>query len=134
MKAMRMMLGDWVNPLNKAIQGPCRVLNLGDDVALIGNGPKEWIATTAELEEIPITEDFLKKNGFKLFGDNIWQFQERPFYVWYNTKEHELGVEIEANDYMEEVGTKLCLDIYFNSVHELQHALKMFEIEKDIRP
>ena len=118
MECTYLMLNDWV--LDTYTGKPMRVQVVKNTV---GKG----------LEPIPITEDFLKKNGFEFSGDNIWQFQERPFYVWYNTKEHELGVEIEVNNYMEEVGAKLCLDIYFNSVHELQHALKMFEIEKDIR-
>lgn len=131
MKASELMIGDWINPLNRAIQRPCRVINLGNDVALVAKGTKEWIAETSELEGIPITAEILEKNGFEDVGDGIVQFFERPYYVWFVPAQYELGIE-EGITTTEEIGTKIVLNMPCLYVHELQHALKLCGIEKEI--
>lgn len=90
--------------------------------------------TIDNFEPIPITPEILEKNGFVIkkkwaqmgnFGNNpliMWHFEDEP--LLHNFK-HEL--EIHQND-----TGKVHIRIPCEYVHQLQHALKLVNIEKEI--
>ena len=126
MKANELMLGDWVvyegdvdyiNPIKiegmDVATGMC-VTTDRDDVGFDGVWP------------IPLTKEILEKNGF-VRETNIGMVLNHDDYdIIYDTFEHELRI-LEYK--------KMILDIeYFGdcSVHELQHALRLCNIDKEI--
>ena len=74
------------------------------------------------IEPIRITEEILKKNGMDgLYGD-IWPVDEYP-HIELTSKGDEISWTINFNEY----------DIMpFEYVHELQHALRLCDIDKQI--
>ena len=127
MKASELMFGDWVN-LSKGNWSENRQVGLVDI---------EMIAESVYLAKpIPITPEILEKNGIKLeeVGDNgistpptwrnrfekwVLRTQWKDTFIWYDRTAkywhlHDMGA------------AKL---LY---VHELQHALRLCQIEKEI--
>lgn len=129
MKANELMIGDWV--LVKLTQKPTVITNIGgDSVYTEAAFPLRF----DEIEPIPLTAEILEKNGFVIkkkwaqignFGDSpliMWHFVDDP--VLKNYK-HEL--ELHQND-----TGKVHVHIPCEYVHELQHALRMCGITKEI--
>lgn len=127
MKASELMVGDWVN-LSKGNWSENRQVELIDI---------EMIAESVYLADpIPITQEILEKNGIKLeeVGDNgistpptwrnrfekwVLRTQWKDTFIWYDRTAkywhlHDMGA------------AKL---LY---VHELQHALRLCGIEKEM--
>ena len=87
---------------------------------------------------IPITPEILEKNGFKKLGFDGWEFD-------YETEGGCLIYEVLWRcDYPKEYHTHLTIKSYYpdfgsfksfriDSVHELQHALRLCGIKKEIK-
>lgn len=147
MKATELMLGDWV----KCTDPRCE----GHQVDLIDNGNEE-VGLDGEIDNfeniipIPITPEILEKNGIKLFStythpyrDGEWEegeleeaMKHYPMYV-YQTLNPNITFVIRPN----EQELKVCSSNYKTRVekkeevifvHELQHALLICGIEKDV--
>lgn len=84
---------------------------------------------------IPLTVEILEKNGFGVRNKYIWE--QRDNYCCVKVKfAHKIGIEGETFD---EPPIMLQIDTYKNSlniiveyVHELQHALRICGIKKEI--
>lgn len=86
-----------------------------------------------ELNPIPLTAEILERNGFKDIGDNIYQLEEKQFWFWVDFMNHQYGCEFDTSTYEYE-SSEHRLKLYgLPSVHELQHALKLCGIEKNIQ-
>lgn len=111
MKASELMVGDWVN-LSKGNWSENRQVELIDI---------EMIAESVYLAEpIPLTEEILEKNGFK---DGQY-FAELYIQGWHVISDaRNLCMECERGWHM---------NIPCRCVHELQHALRLCQIEKEI--
>lgn len=131
MKANELMLGDLVLLFGET---PARVDAIGDIEVYVYEEKRgeDWHVGCEHIKPIPITPEILEKNGFAPVGDGIMQEKVQRFYVWYDTGKNELGIEIGENTYEEEIGTRIILNININSVHDLQHALRLCGIEKEI--
>lgn len=135
MKATDLMIGDWV--YSTFSDTPCRVLsigisNYGFGVVIVDNvgGAKD----VASITPIPLTPEILEKNGFIIkkkwaqrgsFGDNpliIWHLDDDPVTCDYR---HELEIHDNAT-------AKIHVRVPCEYVHELQHALRLCEIKKEI--
>ena len=136
MKSSDLMVGDWV--MSRRYIGPSRVfatyLNTSDDrfAVIITNEAEDGSATAGhtmnELTPIPLTKEILEKNGF--------EHEDTVGYV-YDDYATSNKVIVDMWD-----GTIKILhnyDIAFSrtywravNVHELQHVLRLFEIEKEI--
>ena len=129
-RAEELMLGDWVMSIHPAVPRPIKVTEVGGkDI-----GYKNGILHISFIEPIPITKEILEKNGFVIkkkwaqmgnFGDSpliMWHFEDEPILRDF---EHEL--EIHQND-----TGKVHIRILCEYVHELQNALKMCGITKEI--
>lgn len=126
MKANELMIDDWVlhegEPYQIRQLGIYGVDRDGEDYPAVCVGKPKGVGLIAErneIEPIPLTAEILEKNGF---SDKY--------------AEDDLSY---ATDYCGDViGVHICGkggimdEMYFNYVHELQHALKLCRIDKTI--
>ena len=121
MIATDLMIGDWVKP-------SC----WNEQVLLVGEGRvtvKSDSYTEDEIKPIPLTEEILESNGFvrddkheySMTGSNYNYLKVRCYADTY----FEIG-----NAFDEEGELQAFADIQY--VHELQHALKLCGIDKNI--
>lgn len=157
MKAEELMIGDWVLAEGKSVQvtnisvlggDVIRVINpfMSYDIAYASNiiALSKGAKDINKIEPIPITEETLKKNGFKndviaqkaiiaegasnfsvilISEDNRITLNNIDEYINSFNKWH---VHIDTED----MRTMCTLEITY--VHELQHLLKLCKIEKEI--
>lgn len=132
MEATDLMLNDFVKHDNKI----CRVRSIEGVMILLSFEGGEKLTAEDNIEPIPLTKEILEKNGIKLLevGDNgvatpardrnrfeKWEIhtQRKDTYLWYD---------------------RLCKYWHLHNmdgarlhfVHDLQHALKLCEIDKTI--
>lgn len=128
MKAEDLMIGDWVqvpsedNPLFLQVLGICPFLS-GEYYAytnpIIDRQPL-WIKI---LEPIPLTPDLLEKNGIHQSDTGEFFDEDINSHLEISVKDGCVYWTININEY----------DIIpLRYVHELQHALKLCGIEKEI--
>ena len=133
MKVNELMIGDWVK---HSITG-----QKGKVYRICGN---EYIAfidgdTQSELvEPIPLTPEILEKNGF---NDTSFEANHKYKYV-IHTNEYQLGYYPKTNSfnvYKKGIDPFYTKDVFccgfqniVKYVHELQHALKLCGIDKEI--
>lgn len=149
MKENELMVGDWVygctdpySPDEEQKKFPVKVIriDIDGDIYTMGKSPSddpydyEWW----NIEPIPITPEILEKNGFKKLGFDGWEFD-------YVTEGGCLIYEVLWRcDYPKEYHTHLTIKSYspdfgsfksfrIDSVHELQHALRICGIKKEIK-
>lgn len=131
MKANELMVGDWVMPLKKLKGIPGKVITIegGTDICWIDSKYYSCLFLCRDFEGIPLTPEILEKNGFEKDdgGEECWGCDAGwviPGEYDECGKEKSWQVEIlgEPNSFS---GT-----IHF--VHELQHALRLCGIEKEI--
>lgn len=111
MKPEEMMLGDWISFDGEPVK-----------VQQVVSGINEL-----DYEPIPLTAEILEKNGFgDSFATNEKIFECEDFEIWIDFKEQGYWVCIKNK----------VSDLYFEGnkmyVHELQHALKLCGIDKEI--
>ncbi len=129
MKAEDLMIGDWVS-FRSAF------LDRVDGIAIGGHSVHlehdRW-QPVSDLKPIPITPEILKKNGFSL--DEFGEWYEREVLVkernhWVNVAFRNDGVAVYDLDIL--TGGKSSICVHKNYVHELQHALRLCGIDKEI--
>lgn len=130
MKANELMIDDWV--YNKNIDKPMQVYPMMFS-QMFRRTPD---ATTEDYNifPIPLTPEILEKNGFviKKKWAQLGNFGDSPLIMWHFEDDAVLGdfkheLEIHQND-----TGKVHVHIPCEYVHELQHALKLCGIEKEI--
>ena len=154
MEALDLMLKDWV--FSKSISKPCQVIGIDPREGL---GPREGYTFTltspdnttlyvhaVSVEPITITPEILLKNGFK-FVDGT-QHSTSSRYVWMEDGKRD-GFIIEVTPYNPPVnGVKFLVRIDTESsheggvniihscdieyIHQLQHAIRLCKIKKEI--
>ncbi len=137
MKENEVMIGDWFRFRytidGKEIVHTFRISRIEDELGdyyVWGDGFGR-MCYPRRLEPIPITPEILEKNGFTNVGDKVWQWEEKPFWVWWEEETHHLGIEIDDSSYDEEK-SKTIMIIVQNYAHELQHAIRLAGIDKEI--
>lgn len=118
MNANELMIGDWMRCTDPK---PFRIEQI-DGIEELVYGDDGFFVDTADLQPIPLTVEILEKNGWKkedVFGSLIK-------YSFIGPIDIETGGEMFrlSNNYF------FCSRIHY--VHELQHALRMCGVEKDI--
>ena len=117
-----LMLGDWVLCDSK----PYRISQIGD-ILCLENDEKSWLAYPEEVSPIPLTSEFLEKSGF-ICRSGLWVVPE--------VKRLDLGLFGVGID--DGCGVGFCvmpegeITYFCNFVHELQHALRLCGIEKEV--
>ena len=126
MKATELMVGDWVMPLKKKLKGiPGKVTTIdgGTGVCWIDSEDYSYLVPCSDVERIPLTPEILEKNGLTLsFNGNFFpedkhyvlEISVEDGYIFWTINGHEYGL------------------MPLRYVHELQHALNLCGIEKEI--
>lgn len=134
MKATDLMIGDWVyNTHNRQNE---RIEEIGSGLVMLSyNDLYEY----DEIEPIPLTKDILIRNGFSSLTDEMFSACETETYSNQELKIYLSHIGCEYNPvqlvvYMgyepqERVVLRMMPCQY---VHELQHALRLCKIEKEI--
>ena len=129
MKASELMIGDWVMvcPWDETPWKPKKITDINfhswegvdfcDDVGVEG-----WDELSLDqIKPIPLTKEILEKNGF--VKDDTWD-------EWVHFTN---GIIIDFTLLVDEDGFRLDIpNARINYVHELQHALKLCGINKEI--
>lgn len=148
MKANELMIGDWVygctDPYDKDEEQkkyPVKVIkiDIDGDTWTIGNNPftepyeDEWW----NIEPIPLTPEILEKNGFVNISNHTLK-GGNTFRLDIEQRGYDYCVTIKPRDYFklqsyDDRWYTLCeMEFGCNYVHELQHALRLCGIEKEI--
>lgn len=126
MRAEDLMIGDWY-----AFRGhPYKCT--ASDIASIAEC--EEIGAPTDISEIPLTDEILEKNKMREFehrnpgqGDNLikkWWHKDGSYYV---------SLYSVGDKYTYTVGDSITRVCRIRYVHELQHALRLCGIEKEIQ-
>lgn len=138
MKATDLMIGDWVlyDGEPNIITEVFEIIHGEAIVCFAGNN---YMANIDEIKPIPITSEILKKNGFSSLTDEMFAACETETYSNQELKIYLSHIGCEYNPvqlvvYMgyepqERVVLRMMPCLY---VHELQHALRLCKIEKEI--
>lgn len=129
MKATELMIGDWVcctDPTPFKIEA-ITIIDFPEYV--IGNDGFD--VEISDLQPIPLTAEILNKNFPKSCDNDYWVDGDFPI-IGYSIPCHTDGycpyVEVSIYD----PARVMEFELYLNYVHELQHALKLCGIEKEI--
>jgi len=132
MKANELMCGDWVLYKGK----PIKIIGTDDSQNIIyyynEEDYTEYPIYASNIESIPLTPEILEKNGFTSKED---QYNHKKYFLLgkneynYDVYLDRLTILLVEEEYEPATYAYTC-DV--NYVHELQHALKLYGIEKEI--
>ena len=138
MKAEELMIGDYIK---HGFGGIGKVTELSKGIVTVydkglddGEGNCEVNFAENEIQPIPLTPEILEKNGFviKKKWAQIGNFGDSPLIMWHfedNATLHDFKHELEIHQ--NDTG-KVHITIPCEYVHELQHALRLCSIDKEI--
>lgn len=115
-------VGDWVEWIGERCKVDLPLLN-----TVFPHAKMYPAYTSATLQPIPITPDILEKNGFRKNGKysewNIGEWNENPF----------IGVSLDRQSArVRHFDNDIFIEDKVLFVHQLQHALRLAGIEKEI--
>ena len=145
MKAKELMIGDWVKIKTYGVSDKyerteayiyVKIAKICSCLITVeyNNEINEpyCICKNTDIEPIQLTSEILEKNGFENIGDDTYQLEEKPCWFWVDFFRHTYGCEYDTSTYEYE-DDEHRLKLYgIPSVHELQHALRLCGIEKEI--
>lgn len=130
-QAKDLMIGDWVSQceLNVPVKVQSIMRHYGDENVYFYHDAREYISNVSKLNPIPLTEEILEKNGFGFIDTSNDEYSS-VWTGWWILDGLELGccdnskfpVFFNISD----------TNVKVNYVHELQHALRLCGIEKEI--
>ena len=137
-KISELSIGDWVfidNTMDKSIG---KIARIHYDSALVDCGEGHYLGGyISQIEPILLTPEILEKNGFDAPKAKVWN----DSWYWSNRKDVALELRESFGLWYMEIVTKeqrsglqsnRKLGIGFNYVHQLQHALRLAGVEKEI--
>lgn len=130
MKANELMIGDWVN---STIEGKGKVTRIERDgfIAITyGNMPNAVVCKSYDLIPIPLTTEILQANGFDCSDEEVvrYNFTDGDYQGHFSLRRMYSGNTPKGWSFF--AFNVLTIIDY---VHELQHALKLCGIDKDIQ-
>lgn len=128
-KIEQLSVGDWVaykgNPVNIWVLG---VTPYGFAMEVLSHDQtRKFTIRLEDAEPIPLTPEILEKNGFRKNGEynewNIGEWNERPF----------IGISLDRQSMrVKHLGSDIFVENKVVCVHQLQHALRLAGVEKEI--
>lgn len=121
LKITDLSIGDWVDIYGKVFR--VRKISKLDFSGLITLYGASMPYGLGVISPIPITPQILEKNGFKAneHSDKVYEYNENDSLVQYFFVNHKLCIR-NSN----------AIDVEIHSVHQLQHALRLVGIGKNI--
>lgn len=143
MRIEDLMVGDWVICTYPSINKPVKVMEIktvSDEElkAVINNDGIRLVFRRTYIDPIPLTPEILEKNGFEKLDFSHFQIGDRRLVLdadgrWDGPLSwHWVVTEMDTNA----KGQPVVLDYYvatINYVHQLQHALRLCGITKEIQ-
>ena len=127
MKSNELMISDWVmhtDPINNGEKVQVKEIH-GDGYITVDG------AITKRFEPIPLTAEILEKNGFVEFMPHNWQIVIDNIMIEIRESEHNMAIWLDWEEH--DTGTYASYILPSpNYVHELQHALRLCNIDKEI--
>ena len=132
MKANELMIGDWAFCTYPSINKPVRVAEIrtvsDNELKIVVYDDIRLVLNETYMDPIPLTPEILEKNGFE------WNRYKTSLnltcgtiHIGYGFYKDCLSVSDWADD-----GTAQIVSVECKYVHQLQHALRLCEIEKEI--
>ena len=137
MKPVELSIGDWVNVLNYHWDGSPKTAQVDGITKKHGTYYLQFgSALSAEIdmcEPIPITPEILEKNGWKVKKRFVQygKFGCGLLMLW-NTEDNKILRNLHKLDINDFSDKGFRVRIECNYVHQLQHALRLCGIEKEI--
>ena len=145
MKANELMAGDWVLiKRTPSCEYPYKICSI-NNYSILGEEYADWIEVEAgeeinleEIKPIPLTAEILEKNGWKKEFDKksymtFYNLEDEKYWLMWCISEHTLDIQRQNKTLLDQYN--LCAEravIACEYVHELQHALKLCGIDKEI--
>lgn len=141
MKVNELMIGDWVECVDathkKKVYAQVGAIEVGQTCILVEKECCNWFLDITFLNPIPLTPEILEKNGFKFQSACICDNKDAWIWEWPSDKEYELPHCFMLMSHHNKkkypyfwIYAPNNPDIKY--VHELQHALRLCGIEKEI--
>ena len=141
MECKELMIGDWIIFHNSGYASDntiwredriCQIDGIGGDVRvkwIEEDGTKEdWPhVSTTDLSPIPLTPEILEKNGFVKILKKVYEFCTDDYRILWPTDNNNT---LAVNSYFAKYGILSKQNIDY--VHQLQQALRVCEIDKEI--
>jgi len=129
MKANELMVGDWV--YSAFTEHPCKVEGIEwieSGYAFVKVSGVDGYKCIESLSPIPLTQEILEKNRFV----NVENTQTST--IMYSFRDSLFRIEVYDFNHItiDSYYTDSSCDIFISSIHELQHALRLCGIEKEI--
>lgn len=140
MKASELAIGDWVCAAGPVINGeerltpPMRVVSIGETWVHLLIDPEHGDPDEEDLDDIrpvPLTSEILLANGWSIFKEDRLRLRMRD-------EDGRLGAYVDAECWKKGVVficiCTYCVDMRMPTlyVHQLQHALRLVGIKKEI--
>lgn len=113
LKISDLSVGDWVK-----IQGEIRKIDY-----LYGNNNVCDVPIDL-VEPIPITPEILEKNGFEVYDDTARLKLDRPYALWLFKVQEGWDLHLPSREQH--------INLRIEHIHQLQHALRLAGVEKEI--
>ena len=125
LKISDLSVGDWVRYRDREWE-VCSIYQFTEEVGLFRKD-SQICESIEDIESIPITAEILEKNGFVKNGEyNEWStgnWEDIPF----------IGISLSRPSMrIKNLGTDIFLDNKVVYVHDLQHALRLAGVDKEI--
>ena len=131
MKANELMLGDWLQHASGKYFQITRLDMWGDGSIHFACGHPHLWEYNNKFIPIPLTPKILEKNGFVEFIPHNWQIVIDNIMIELRAPEHNMAIWLDWNEH--DTGTYASYMLPRpDCVHELQHALKLYGINKEI--
>ena len=119
-QARNLMLGDYFKCTDPT---PFRITEITEEYVYGNDGFK---VDVGDLQPIPLTQEILEKNGLKYENYNNETSNDEEYFVC-----DEFDIHIDNEDL--EIRSIDSMNIQLHYVHELQHFMKILNIEKQIK-
>lgn len=128
MRVEELMIGDYVQVNDEA----CKVISISYfDIGISDSKEDFYNEHIDSIKPIPLTTKILEKNGFVKFMPHNWQIVIDNIMIELREPEHNMAIWLDWAEH----NTGAYASYMFpgpNCVHELQHALRLCGIDKEI--
>ena len=133
MKSEEVMIGDWVRLIKSKAPIKIEAMSPSGFLRYAANGNVAVPYSLEEAEPVPLTPEIFEKNGFEY----ICNHDAFCYYHYIDVQNCDM-IDVYQDVYnnwfvsVSSVEQRRVVEIQISSVHELQHALKLCRIEKEI--